>query len=85
MYLADFNVIPFSTASNTDLMQHLLHLPTEICNKIYFMWHDAKDFYDNEADEIAEAQFLNDRERADDIPEDQFSEDYWDCDGWHQS
>jgi hypothetical protein len=66
-------------------MQPLLHLPEDIGNKIYFMWRDAKDFYDNEADEIAAYQFENDRERAEEITEDQFSEDYWDCNGWHQS
>ncbi len=49
------------------------------------MWRDAKDFYDNEADEIAACQFENDRERAEEITEDQFYTAYWDCNGWHQS
>jgi hypothetical protein len=68
-------------------MQPLFHPPDDIRHKIYFMWHDAKDFYDNEADEIAANQFENDRdrERAEEIAEDQFSEAYWDCNGWHQS
>jgi hypothetical protein len=65
-------------------MQPLLHLPEDIGNKIYCMWRDAKDFFDNEADEIAAYQFENDRERAEEIPEDQFNEAYWDCNGWHQ-
>jgi hypothetical protein len=78
-------MIPFSTETNTDLVQRLLHLPEDIGNKICFMWCDVKDFFDNEADEIAENQFQNDRERAEEISEDQFSEAYWDCNGWHES
>ena len=66
-------------------MQLLLHLPEDVRNKIYFMWRDAKDVYDNEADEIAACQFENDRERAEEITEDQFYTAYWDCNGWHQS
>jgi hypothetical protein len=77
-------MIPFSTETNTDLMQRLLDQPEEIGYKIYFMWCDAKDFYDNEAAEIAHYQCLNDMERAEEITETGFREDYWDCDGWHE-
>jgi hypothetical protein len=67
-----------------DLMQPLLHPPEEIGNKIHFVWRDTKDFCDNEADEIAENQFSNDRKQAEEIAETQFREDCWDCDGWHK-
>jgi hypothetical protein len=78
------HMIPFSTETNTDFMQRMSDQPEEIGYKIYFMWCDAKDFYDNEAAEIAEHQCLNDRERAEEITETGFREDCWDCDGWHE-
>ena len=57
-------------ASFTEIMQLLLGLPEDIGNKIYHMWHDIKDYSENEAAEIFEYQHQVDNDR--------YSEGWWD-------